>query len=118
VIDWEHSEPEGLPLLDLWYLLIYNRAIRSGIHFFPAIDDLFPPRRLDPSEEALCAGYARELGIPAAALPPLVGALVAHHCGRRIIYNPRNEAMMKRIVDAVDACLRHIEGAAGDRSHA
>src|SRR5205085_2711913 len=44
VIDWEHSEPEGLPFLDLWYLLFYNRAIRGGVHFFPAVGDLFPPR--------------------------------------------------------------------------
>jgi len=33
VIDWELSEPEGLPLLDLWYLLLVQPNIERGVDF-------------------------------------------------------------------------------------
>ena len=109
VIDWELSEPEGLPMLDLWYLLLYNRQIRDGTHFFPAVADLVPPRRLPGAEAALCGEYARALGLPEAATPALALALIVHHCARRVFYDNHDGARMASIAGTIEACVRWIE---------
>lgn len=116
VIDWELAEPEGLPLLDLWFLLLYNRRIREGTPFFPGVGFLLSPGAMRPDESAMCERYVRELGVPARALPSLAAMMIVHHCARRMFYDNQDTPMMERISLAIEESLRSI--AAGRAAHA
>jgi aminoglycoside phosphotransferase (APT) family kinase protein len=94
VIDWELSEPEGLPLLDLWYLLLYKRRSPHGDDFLTGALDILPPREFAGEEAALCADYMRALGIPPSLVPALAGALIVHHAARRMEYDPNDAGSM------------------------
>lgn len=119
VIDWEISEPEGLPLHDLWYLLLYNRYVRGALRAFPSVAELMDPARLPPHESALCARYVRALGLPAASIAPLAGAFLVHHCARRIFYSNDDKATMDRIRSEMEACTRTLGAAsAAEAPHA
>jgi len=97
VIDWEISEPEGLPLLDLWYLILYNRQIEHGVDFLRGAQDLLRPRQFAGEEAALCAEYMRALDIPSSLLPALAGALIVHHAARRMEYDSNDAGTMERL---------------------
>lgn len=83
VIDWDLSQPEGLPLLDLLYLITYNRVIceRRGI------EDLFLdhilPKRFSPFEEFLYHTYIRDIGIDDAVIDALHIMFWIHHVAYR-----------------------------------
>ena len=114
VIDWEISEPEGLPMLDLWYLLLYNRHIRENLRSFPALSEFTDPGGLPAHEAALCREYASALRLPDRAIAPLVAAFIVHHCARRIFYRNDDRTTMDRIREELEACVRAI-GAEGTR---
>ena len=95
VIDWELSERQGLPLLDLWYLLLYNRQIERGEDFLTAVQSFLPPKELTSIETEVCNDYMRDLNIPARLVPCLVAALVLHHAGRRMAYDSDDTAAMQ-----------------------
>lgn len=115
VIDWELAEPEGLPFLDLWFLLLYNRTIREAIPFFPGVSGVIVPGTLRPDEQALCDRYARALGVPPGAMPALAAMLMVHHCARRMFYDNQDAPMMKRISMAIEEALRQIASGGGRR---
>lgn len=119
VIDWELSEPEGLPLLDLWYLLLYNRMIERGVDFLTAVRDILPPQQLVGEEAARCADYLRALDIPAGLVPGLAAALILHHAGRRMDMDPNDEREMDKLrllLERVAAWIESVGGAsAADR---
>jgi len=97
VIDWEISEPEGLPLIDLWYLFLYNRQIERGVDFLTAVRGVLPPRQFTGEEATQCAEYMRALDIPSSLLPALAGALILHHVARRMEYDPSDAETMERL---------------------
>jgi aminoglycoside phosphotransferase (APT) family kinase protein len=105
VIDWELSEPEALPLLDMGFLLLYNVTIRRGEQFLPGVRSLYPPMRVPDEERALWDAYLRALGIAPAAVPGLVGALFVHHMARRMFYDSQNAANMSRLAGLIDELL-------------
>jgi hypothetical protein len=82
VIDWEHASPEGLPLLDLLYLLVYNRGIR-GQSWIDASRSLLlgEPTQI---EQARLDSYLQRVPIDASLRLPLGVMFVVHHIGRRI----------------------------------
>ena len=111
VIDWEHSEPEGLPLLDLWYLLLYNRQIERRVDFLTVVHDLLPPRKFDGEEAAMCAEYIRTLEIPSRLAPALAGALILHHVTRRVKYDSNDTEVMDSLRALLNKATAWIEGA-------
>ncbi len=111
VIDWEISEPEGLPLLDLWYLFLYNRQIERGADFLTVVQDVFPPRQFTGEEAALCAGYMRALDIPSRLVPALAGALILHHAARRMEYDPNDAGTMERLRMLIEKVVAWNDGA-------
>jgi len=111
VIDWELSEPEGLPLLDLWYLLLYNRMIERGVDFLTVVGDMLPPQRLAGEDAARCADYMRELDIPDRLVPGLAGVLIVHHAARRMDMDPNDGQEMGRLGGLLETAAKWNEGA-------
>lgn len=115
VIDWDLTEPEGLPLVDLAYLKTYNRHIRHGEDFFVAVRRLFRARDPEAAEEALWKEYLRLLAIPADAYPSLVAMFVVHHFARRLMYNPHKADWMRKIESLVEELAQWV-GQGGART--
>jgi len=113
VIDWEISEPEGLPLLDLWYLFLYNRQIERGVDFLMVVQDVLPPFQFTGEEAALYAEYMRALDIAPSLLPALAGALILHHAARRMEYHPNNAGAMERLRMLLEKVVAWNEGPGG-----
>jgi aminoglycoside phosphotransferase (APT) family kinase protein len=114
VIDWELSEPEGLPLLDLWYLLLYNRMIERGLDFLTVARDVLPPRQLGGEAAAVCGEYRRALEVPSRLVPALAGALILHHAARRMDMDPNDQQEMSKLRGLLEEAARWIEsGGAG-----
>ena len=111
VIDWELSEPEGLPLLDLWYLLLYNRMIERGVDFLTVVGDMLPPERLAGEDAARCADYMRVLDVPDRLVPGLAGALIVHHAARRMDMDPNDGQEMGRLRGLLETAAEWNEGA-------
>lgn len=116
VIDWELAETDGLPLLDIGFLLVYNVYIRRGEEFVAGVRSLCPPMAVPPEERALWDDYIRALEIPPAAVPALVGALFIHHIARRMYYDSRAAHQMEPLAGLIDELTGWIadEGAKGD----
>jgi aminoglycoside phosphotransferase (APT) family kinase protein len=83
VIDWEHARRPGLPLLDLLYLLVYNRVIR-GDHWTTVLDDVIVGDRWNASERARLDGFMQVVDLDRATVPALRALFLAHHIGCRI----------------------------------
>lgn len=101
VIDWELSMPKGLPLLDLLYLLAFNRMIR-GQNRFEAFRALSLGEGLDQEECDLISDYLRRLEIPEAQRLPLAIAFVCHDIGCRIQWDVLPPAALRRAAGFLD----------------
>lgn len=83
VIDWEHAIFPGLPLLDLIYLLIFNRLARGG-HWLREIRKFCVEDDVTEVEKHRLQRYCAALDIPVVAVPALVALFFAHHIGTRM----------------------------------
>jgi len=97
VIDWDLSDAQGLPLIDLLYLLAYNRQLRSGERFDAVYFDGFLPARATAEEQALIAHYRARVAIDPATLPALAVMLWAHHVGRRLTVDEFSRELLHRL---------------------
>jgi aminoglycoside phosphotransferase (APT) family kinase protein/SAM-dependent methyltransferase len=108
VIDWDLSQPEGLPLLDLLYLIAYNRVIREG----KVIADFFLghilPKRFSPFEESIFHTYIRDIGIDNTVIDALHIMFWIHHVAYRVESSQFLEHMMEEMRAATYTIARHV----------
>ena len=102
VIDWEHARIPGLPLLDVMYLLVYNRIIR-GARWHDAMDELIVCDRWSRSDRARLDLYRTRLGIEASLMPAFRALFMAHHIGCRI--HLQNDSALRAKVAAMLVAL-------------
>ncbi len=87
VIDWELGVPVGLPLCDLFYLLIYQRITTGDAADVlecvqqPLFDDQW-----SATEKEMLANYVESLRLPAGLQPIAAAVFVIHHVGLRFRY--------------------------------
>ena len=85
VIDWEHSVECGLPMLDILYLLTYNRALCAAGDLLPAIRSLIV-RGPSEFERRMLARYAGHVPVEASLEKILQAMFFVHHIGVRFKY--------------------------------
>lgn len=105
VIDWEHATRPGLPLLDLHYLLIYNRTIR-GMDWIDAVQQLMLDARPTDREQSRLLRYAQVVGIEDALLPALEAMFVVHQIGCRL-HLPADLVLRRRVRSLLRAVADH-----------
>ncbi len=81
VIDWEHAMLDGLPYIDLVYLLTYNRMLRGQSWAVAARSLLMG--QTSAEEEALKARYWKAFGFEDRLAPILRTLAIVHHIGVR-----------------------------------
>lgn len=107
VIDWEHARNPGVPVLDLMYLLVYNRIIR-GSHWTTAINSSIALGQWTPEEQECLRHYMSALGIPESLMLPLRALFLAHHVGCRIHLSPNSpwDAPLAAMIEQLSTQLR------------
>lgn len=83
IIDWDLSAEEGLPLLDLCYLLSYRNLSDGNAALSEAIIDKLMPLKGDRVESGIIGNYCEELGINAEMVNPLIVTFWLHHIACR-----------------------------------
>lgn len=107
VIDWELSRAAGPPLLDLLYLLVYNRMIH-GRDWLSAFQEIGMLGQRDPQEQALWDRYLQHIPIAADLLPALGVLFAIHHIGCRVQINllePGREREMCDMIQSLESVL-------------
>lgn len=107
VIDWELAQEPGPPLLDLLYLLAYNRVVRHEAGSLASVEALATQewtaeetRRIDCYHEALEGCRAVQQA--------LCALFAVHHVGLRVRYDLAHEGVpqkMRSLFSAVRAAL-------------
>ena len=119
VIDWELGVRDGFPLLDLEYLLIYNRMLRTGVSFARACQEFDSGRAGTGLELELQERYVEAVGIDPELRPVLRALLILHAAGERLHFDledPRERAQLVQLLriarNRLDACTERRHGGA------
>jgi hypothetical protein len=97
VIDWELSRRRALPLLDLLYLLLYNRVIRAGGDDVADLVALVVEGGWTAAEQAILSEYnAHFAGVAQVGLA-LLAMFFVHHIGVRCNYDLSREATVEKL---------------------
>jgi SAM-dependent methyltransferase len=87
IIDWEHSRKEGLPWLDLMYLIVYNRIMTGTKDFFSVYRETVMEMEFDGFELTLVSAYLEAIPLTPDIMPLLAYLFFIHHIGCRYRYN-------------------------------
>ncbi len=82
VIDWELCEIDGVPLIDLYYLIGYNHQIIMNNDFAYAFVDLCD-NNLEKYEIDMINKYCKKLGIKSNTKPLILAIFFMHHYSLR-----------------------------------
>ena len=107
VIDWEHSEEQGLPALDLLYLLTYNRTLNGGGDLLAALRDFVVTGPTD-FEKHILRRY--ELAVPGGAYPPgvLNAMFFVHHVAVRYKYALDSDRVAEAVRDVLSLLTKPV----------
>ncbi len=83
VIDWDLSRKEGLPLLDVLYLLLYRDHMATGREMHDTFINRYLKSGFDQFEKTIIERYMARLGIKTDLLQPLLIMFWIHHITHR-----------------------------------
>ena len=87
----------GLPLIDLMYLLVYNRMIRDHLKFEVVFRDVADGTSWSKGEKRLLDEYAAAIGLDEDLRRVLQVLFVVHAAGARFQYDGANPAGRERL---------------------
>lgn len=107
VIDWDLSSERGLPLLDLFHLLVHRDRVQKGRPTHEAILEKVLCFNLDPFETERVSEYLEALRIPPSQVPALAILYWVDHIVYRITPQPKRLEwwVHENIVKAIE-CLK------------
>ena len=105
VIDWELAEKEGLPLLDLLYLITYNKIMVAGIDEFAAIRLFLLEDKFTDEDQQLLDLYKEQLDIDGPLYEALLVMFIVHHLGIRW----KIDLKQVKLVNATGAILNKLD---------
>lgn len=103
IIDWELAVPEGLPLVDLKYLLVYNRMIRGRVPFDEVYRTVAGSGAWSPFESRLLGQYVERLGLDDELRQALRVLFVIHAVGARLQYDMTDPQVHRRVMELLEA---------------
>lgn len=107
-IDWELSQERGLPLLDLLYLIAYNRQVNEGRHLVEVFHSVILPWRFSSEEQRLLNGYVGALGLVMKQPAVWAAFYMLHDLGVRHHYDltrPDQRELLERQLQATATAL-------------
>lgn len=102
VIDWDLSQREGLPFLDLLYLIVYNRVIRKEGSVEEIVLNCILPRKFSEFEKQLCEKYLLALDLQSEIVVTLTLMFWIYHIAYRIQTRSWGDEAMQRALHLFD----------------
>ncbi len=104
VVDWTFSDPEGLPLTDFLFLLLYTKSFSLERGFSHLLAERLTTRRFEEDEKPLIRAYCQELRLPEESVWPLCLMTWADFVYRRNeIHGYLPSWRQREIIDFLDA---------------
>jgi aminoglycoside phosphotransferase (APT) family kinase protein len=116
VFDWDLSEPQGLPFLDVFYLFLTVARQRTGQPFGQLFTAQLEGRSGDPTEERLVHEYCQAIQLPSDLIAPLRVMAWLHHVGKRT-HNPERYRFTKDAADVAGDALPAVDRWLSSRPH-
>lgn len=113
IIDWEHSRRNGLPWLDLLYLLTYNRIMTEDRDFFDVYRGTIQAEDFTKQEKSIIDVYANALPVSGDMRQVMTCLFFLHHIGFRYIYIMRRKDDRRNIFTALEEIERRLARLAG-----
>ena len=109
IIDWELSELDSFPLLDLLYLIAYNKQVSEDIEFSLAYKAIWnDDYRMN--ENSLIDDYREKLAISDEKFVFLKIVFFIQHYGVRYTVNPECSNSLQPIANCFEHILSYLEG--------
>jgi hypothetical protein len=83
VIDWDLSRENGLPLIDILYLLFYKESLLTGKSVLKIFEDRFMHIKFRHDEQKILKRYLNQTGISEAFIIPLLVMFFINHISQR-----------------------------------
>lgn len=111
VIDWDLAQKEGLPLIDIIYLLLYKNSLLTKKSMAKTFKERFLERNFAYQEKVLIHKYLNSIAILEEFLDPLLIMFWVNHVSKRyhdhlVKCSTRNTAWMREnVYDVIDMIL-------------
>jgi aminoglycoside phosphotransferase (APT) family kinase protein len=102
IIDWELGRVDGYPLVDLGYLLGYNRMLRCKQPFSEAGVAVLRERSTG-AEKTLWNRYVEAMALPPDLLQPLAALAIVHAVGERLHFDLADGASRRQFASLLRA---------------
>lgn len=109
VIDWELGRPRGLPLMDLLYLLVYNRMLTGQTRFLTLCREVVMAGTWAAHERLLLRCYVQAVPIPTGLMTAIPVIFPVHALARRFQYEMDEPNQRRRVLDLLGFCADAIE---------
>lgn len=83
IIDWDLSKRQGLPLLDIIYLLIYKESLMTRKHITSILEGRYLGCRFNSFEEAVITEYLKVIDLDDSLIRPLMVLFWMNHLSQR-----------------------------------
>jgi len=103
VIDWDRAWDPGPPLVDLLYLLLYNRVVRTKIDLIAAARQGLVRQDWTADERELLEAHHNTLGTRGLSETAMGALFLIHHIGVRFIYDLQREDTLADLCDLLVA---------------
>lgn len=95
VIDWDLSKHQGLPLLDIIYLLIYKESVMTRKHISSVMEKRYLRCRFNSFEEEVITKYLKIIGLDSSLTHTLMALFWMNHLSQRcrfgLMFNSKNK---------------------------
>ena len=108
IIDWELFEPKGFLLIDLLYLITYNRTVLVHEHFSETFMSLLE-NRMTKQESEMLDGYCLEMNILKADRELLILVAFIHHYAMRCLVDINKSIDMQQFELCLDRTIKYIK---------
>ena len=111
IIDWEHAREIGIPSIDTWYFLLYNRHLTESRNMFDIIEQVCLNGNTNPEERHMLDAHNRLFDYDDALDKIMKSLFVLHHVCCRMTYDLSIpgyrhgvESLMQRTQRTLEAC--------------
>lgn len=108
IIDWELARLSGFPLIDLLYLIAYNRSVSQRTDVHEVYLSVLLPWKFGRSEAGLIDAYLRALGMVVDDTVLWAAVFMLHDIGVRWTFSLSDPAQRERLERLLDATARRL----------
>lgn len=117
IIDWEHSRSSGLPSLDVWYLLIYNRHMCEGGNIYETMKTMCLENELSQMERETLRSHCLDMEYNEKTASAMKCIFILHHMVCRMTHDYEKAEIEILIRNILQSMVNYLESISVSESH-